>query len=82
MMRGWRGFVFVALAVFGTTVALLAAFVFLMTLTATCRPCCSANMPSRTSNQRFQYPALIRSGRFDSVVVGASDARLFASRRA
>lgn len=27
-------------------------------------------------NQRFQYPALLRSGRFDSVVMGTSDARL------
>lgn len=27
-------------------------------------------------NQRFQYPALIRSGKFDSVVMGTSDARL------
>jgi hypothetical protein len=27
-------------------------------------------------NQRFQYPGLVRSGRFDSIVIGTSDARL------
>jgi hypothetical protein len=28
------------------------------------------------TNQRFQYPALVRSQRYDSIVVGASDSRL------
>jgi hypothetical protein len=29
-------------------------------------------------NQRFQYPAIIRSGRYDSIVIGTSTARLLA----
>jgi hypothetical protein len=76
MMRGWRGFVFVALAVFGTTVALLAAFVFLMNPYGNLPRLLFREHAITDINQRFQYPALIRSGRFDSVVVGASDARL------
>jgi hypothetical protein len=32
-------------------------------------------------NQRFQYPAIIRSGRYDSIVIGTSTSRLLEPRR-
>lgn len=76
MMRGWRGFVFVTLAVFGSAVALLEAFVFLMNPYGNLPRLLFREHAITDINQRFQYPALVRSGRFDSIVVGASDARL------
>jgi len=75
-MPGWRGFVWVALVVFGSAIALLEVFVLLMNPYGNLPHLLFREHEITDINQRFQYPALIRSGRFDSIVIGASDARL------
>jgi len=75
-MPGWRGFVWVALVVIGSAIALLEVFVLLMNPYGNLPHLLFREHEITDINQRFQYPALIRSGRFDSIVIGASDARL------
>lgn len=75
-MRNWRGFVSVALLVFASAIVLLEVFVLLMNPYGNLPHLLFREHEITDINQRFQYPALIRSGRFDSIVIGASDARL------
>ena len=75
-MRNWRGFVSVALLVFASAIVLLEVFVLLMNPYGNLPHLLFRKHEITDINQRFQYPALIRSGRFDSIVIGASDARL------
>jgi hypothetical protein len=75
-MLGWRSFVWIGVGGSAAILILLAAFILLM------NP--YGNLPSllftahaiTDINQRFQFPALIRSKRYDSAVIGASDSRL------
>jgi hypothetical protein len=76
MMLNWRGFVWIALGGFGSTIALLAVFVLLMNPYGNLPQLLFREHAIADENQRFQYPALIRSGRFDSIVIGTSSARL------
>ena len=76
IMRNWRGFVSVALVVFGSAIVLLEVFVLLMNPYGNLPHLLFREHAITDINQRYQYPALIRSGRFDSIVIGASDARL------
>jgi hypothetical protein len=75
-MLGWRRFVWTILAGFGGIVALLAAFILLMNPYGNLPRILFSEHAITDINQRFQYPALIRSKRYDSLVIGASDSRL------
>ena len=75
-MLEWRRFVLVAIGGFYGTIAFLAIFIVLMNPYGNLPKLMFAEHAITDINQRFQYPALIRSGRYDSIVVGASDARL------
>jgi len=65
-----------ALGGFGGIIAVLCLFVLLMNPYGNLPHLLFSEHAITDINQRFQYPALIRSHRFDSIVVGASDARL------
>jgi hypothetical protein len=75
-MLGWRGFVWV---VVGASFGLLAAmylFIILMNPYGNLPHLVFSKHAITDINQRFQYPALVRSGEFDSIVIGTSDSRL------
>jgi hypothetical protein len=74
-MLGWRRFVLVV-GGFGPSSRALAIFILLMNPYGNLPKLVFREHAITDINQRFQYPALIRSGRYDSIVVGASDARL------
>jgi len=75
-MLGWRRFVFAVVGGFGAIIALLAIFIVLMNPYGNLPKLVLSEHAITDINQRFQYPSLIRSGRYDSIVIGASDARL------
>lgn len=75
-MLGWRRFVFVGLLGFCGGLALLGLFVLLMNPYGNLPPLLFREHVVMDGNQRYQYPALIRSGRFDSAVIGTSAVRL------
>jgi hypothetical protein len=75
-MLGWRRFVRVVVAGFFGILGVLAVFVLLMNPYGNLPHLVFATHAITDINQRFQYPALIRSGKFDSIVIGTSDARL------
>lgn len=76
MRFGWRRFVLVSLGGFAVALASLALFVLLMNPYGNLPPILFGQHVITDVNQRFQYPALIRSDRYDSAVIGASDSRL------
>ncbi len=79
-MHSWRVFVWTVVGGFAGAIALLAAFILLMNPYGNLpRLLFSEHIVSDT-NQRFHYPALIRSQRYDSIVIGASDSRLLHPR--
>jgi hypothetical protein len=75
-MLGWRRFVWVVLGGFTAIVGLLALTVVLSNPYGNLPHLLFSEHIITDINQRFQYPALIRSRRFDSIVIGTSDARL------
>jgi len=75
-MLGWRRFVLAVVGGFGAIIAFLAIFIVLMNPYGNLPKLVFSEHAITDINQRFQYPALIRSGRYDSIVIGASDARL------
>lgn len=75
-MLGWRRFLWVALGGFGGLCVLLGLFVLAMNPYGNLPHLLFSEHVITDINQRFQYPALIRSRRFDSAVIGTSDARL------
>jgi len=75
-MLGWRRFVWVAAGGSAATLILLAGFILLMNPYGNLPPLLFAEHAITDINQRFQFPALIRSKQYDSVVIGASDSRL------
>lgn len=75
-MLGWRRFVLVALCCFASIVVLLSFFILLMNPYGNLPRIVLSEHVISDGNQRFQYPALIRSKRYDSIVIGASDSRL------
>jgi hypothetical protein len=75
-MMGWRRFSLVVVTSFLAIVFASATFVLLMNPYGNLRPSLFREHVIMDNNQRFQYPALIRSGQFDSIVMGTSDARL------
>ena len=75
-MLGWRRFLWVVCAAFFGVLTALYLFIVLMNPYGNLPHFLFAKHAITDINQRFQYPALIRSGEFDSIVIGTSDARL------
>jgi len=75
-MFDWRRFVLGVVGGFGAIIAFLAIFIVLMNPYGNLPKLAFSEHAITDINQRFQYPSLIRSGRYDSIVIGASDARL------
>ncbi len=75
-MLDWRRFVLTAICGFAGIIVLLSAFILLMNPYGNLPRILFQEHVISDINQRFQYPALIRSGRYDSIVIGASDSRL------
>jgi hypothetical protein len=75
-MLGWRRFVVAVVGGFAAIIAGLAIFIVLMNPYGNLPKLLFSQHAITDINQRFQYPSLVRSGRYDSIVVGASDARL------
>lgn len=79
-MNSWRVFVWTALGCFAGIIAFLAAFIVLMNPYGNLPRLLFSEHVISDTNQRFQYPALVRSQRYDSIVIGASDSRLLHPR--
>lgn len=75
-MLGWRRFLWVVCGAFFGVLAALYLFIILMNPYGNLPHFLFSKHAITDINQRFQYPALIRSGEFDSIVTGTSDARL------
>jgi hypothetical protein len=75
-MLGWKRFVRVQLLAFFGIVVLLALFVLAMNPYGNLPSVLFSSHAITDINQRFQYPALVRSSEFDSILIGTSDARL------
>ena len=79
-MHSWRAFVRTAVGTFACIIVLLAAFIALMNPYGNLPRILFNEHVIVDTNQRFQYPALVRSQRYDSIVIGASDSRLLHPR--
>lgn len=75
-MLGWRRFVWVGVGGSAAILALLAVFILLMNPYGNLPHVLFAEHAITDINQRFQFPALIRTRKYDSAVIGASDSRL------
>lgn len=75
-MHAWRVFVWTVVGCFAGAIAFLAAFIVVMNPYGNLPRILLSEHVISDTNQRFQYPALVRSQRYDSIVVGASDSRL------
>lgn len=75
-MLGWRRFLWVVCGAFFGVLAALYLFIVLMNPYGNLPQILFSKHAITDVNQRFQYPSLIRSGEFDSIVIGTSDARL------
>ena len=79
-MHGWRNFVWAVICGFAGIILLLSVFILLMNPYGNLPHILLSEHVISDINQRFQYPALVRSGRYDSIVLGASDSRLMHPR--
>jgi hypothetical protein len=79
-MHAWRLFVWTVVGCFAGIIGFLAAFIVLMNPYGNLPRILLSEHVVSDKNQRFQYPALIRSQRYDSIVIGASDSRLLHPR--
>lgn len=75
-MLGWRRFLWVVCGASFGILVVLAVFIALMNPYGNLPHLLFSKHAITDINQRFQYPALVRSGAFDSIVIGTSDARL------
>ena len=75
-MLGWRRFVLITVGCFAGILVLISGFILLMNPYGNLPHTVFSEHVVSDINQRFQYPALIRSKRYDSIVIGASDSRL------
>lgn len=78
---GWTGYLKTLLATAGGLVAVLFLFVALVDPYDNVPFSPPMERPMMDDNQRFLYPGLVRSGRFDSAVFGTSTARLLQPAR-
>lgn len=79
-MHAWRRFVLAVVGGFAGVIAILSVFILLMNPYGNLPHILLSEHVISDVNQRFQYPALIRSKRYDSIVIGASDSRLMHPR--
>ena len=75
-MLGWRRFVLIAVGGFAGIIVVSSAFILLMNPYGNLPRILLREHVISDINQRFQYPALIRSKRYNSIVIGASNSRL------
>ena len=75
-MLGWRRFVWVGVGGSVAILLVLAIFILSMNPFGNLPPLVFASHAITDINQRFQFPSLIRSKKYDSAVIGASDSRL------
>ncbi len=75
-MLGWRRFVWVGVGGSAAILLLLALFILAMNPYGNLPRILFAEHAITDVNQRFQFPALIRSGAYDSAVIGTSASRL------
>jgi hypothetical protein len=75
-MLGWQRFVWVTICCFASIIVFLGLFIVLMNPYGNLPRILFAEHVINDTNQRYQYPALVRSQRYDSIVIGASDSRL------
>ncbi len=79
-MHDWRKFVWAVVCGFAGIIVLLSVFILLMNPYGNLPRILLSEHVISDINQRFQYPALIRSKRYNSIVIGASDSRLLHPR--
>lgn len=79
-MHAWRKFVLAAVCGFAGVIAILSVFILVMNPYGNLPRIFFREHVISDVNQRYQYPALIRSQRYDSIVIGASDSRLMHPR--
>ena len=72
----WTHYIRALLIAFGGALALGLAFVVAMNPYGNLPQLLFKRHVIMDSDQRFQYPSIIRSGEFDSAVIGTSSARL------
>jgi hypothetical protein len=75
-MLGWRRFLLTFLGTTCGVLALISLFIVLMNPYGNLPHILFTEHAIADTNQRYQYPALVRSGAFDSIVIGTSEARL------
>ena len=73
---GWAGFLRTFLLVFGLTLASAFALIALMNPFGNLTPRVFGAHVIMDTNDRYQYPAIVRSRAFDSAVIGTSSSRL------
>src|ERR1044072_3613867 len=72
----WTDFLRRFLLIFAAALALVFAFIAFMNPFGNLSPRAFGAHVIMDTNDRFQYPAIVRSGAFDSAVIGTSSARL------
>jgi hypothetical protein len=75
-VRGWRRFSATFIGVFAGGLALAYLFIALLDPYHSIPFSLRMERPIVSISQRYMYPQIVRSGRFDSVVVGSSTSRL------
>lgn len=75
-LRSWRHFALRFAFTFGVSIAALYAFVLLLDPYNVVPFSLPMERPLVSINQRFMYPQIMRSGKFDSIVIGTSTSRL------
>jgi hypothetical protein len=75
-LTGWRRFAAIFLGVFAGGVSLACAMVLLLDPYNVVPFSLPIERPLVSSNQRYMFPQVVRSGRFDSFVIGTSTSRL------
>ena len=72
----WKSFVKVFIGVFAATIAVVYAFILLIDPYDVVPFSLPLDRRIVSINQRYMYPQIVRSGRFDSLLIGTSTARL------
>ncbi len=80
-MQSWRRFLKTAIGVFAGLLCLAVVFVATMNPYGNLTPLMPIKHVIMDTNQRYQYPAIVRSGDFDSAVIGTSSSRLLKPER-
>lgn len=77
----WSGYVKAMVALAAGGLAVLAAFVWIVNPYGNLPPGPRGNIVITDMNQRFMYPQIVRSGRYDALIVGTSTVRLLPPAR-